>query len=88
MRVTAHADHGHFDPAIGLRWPVVGDSRYGIQNEVGRNHRPVARRKGANFVWGRSGDRAPCLARLLWRLVHPNVRPGPSLRDRTIKRYV
>jgi hypothetical protein len=27
MRVTAPADHGHFDPAVGLRWPVVSDSR-------------------------------------------------------------
>jgi hypothetical protein len=27
--MTAHADHGHFDPTIGLRWPVVADSRSG-----------------------------------------------------------
>jgi hypothetical protein len=25
--VTALSGHGNFDPAIGLRWPVAGDSR-------------------------------------------------------------
>jgi hypothetical protein len=40
MRVTAHADHSHLDPAaIGLRWPVVAIRVYGIQSKVSRNYR-------------------------------------------------
>ena len=68
--MTAPADHGHFDPAIGLRWPVVGDSRLSNTRVGGHPFSALSGAVGATkgtfkikfFGWTYAKERCPFFA--------------------------